>query len=342
MKAAVLVSVTKPLQIINDIQVPELKEGQLLVKLLYSGLCHSQLMEVQGLRGEDKYLPHMLGHEGIALVEQIGPNVKKVGVGDKVVLGWIKGLGLDAGGTQYKSPIGNINAGGVTTFSDYAVVSENRTVKVPDHIDDKVAVLLGCALPTGAGIVLNQLKPKPASSVVVYGLGGIGLSALLALKYFAPHDVIAFDVEADKLLLAKEFGATHCYLANQQGIAEFKHDFPQGVDYAVEAAGQAYTIEIAFSLVKRGGGICIFASHPKNGDTIQIDPYELICGKQLQGSWGGASNPDKDIPILVDIINKYQLPVERMLSNEYSLEQINTALDDLAARKIVRALITFD
>lgn len=339
--AAVLEQTNQPLAIYHDIQCPELTSGQVLVKLKYSGLCHSQLMEARGGRGEDKYLPHMLGHEGVGEVIQTSQGVTKVKVGDNVVLGWIKGQGLDAGGAVYQQGERTINAGGVTTFSNYSVVSENRLVKLPEHFPEKAAVLLGCALPTGAGIVLNQLQPEVDSSVIIYGLGGIGLSALLALKHFQVKNIIAFDVEPEKLALAQEFGATHIFTADEQGLQAFQQQFPQGADYAVEAAGLAKTIETAFSLVKRAGGKCIFASHPKNGDLITIDPFELICGKQLQGSWGGASNPDTDIPILVDIINKYQLPVAKLLSNEYSLSQINQALDDLAARKIVRALITF-
>ena len=337
--AAILEQINQPLAIYHDIETPQLKAGQVLVKMHYAGLCHSQLMESRGGRGEDKYLPHMLGHEGIGEVVELGAAVNKVAVGDQVVLGWIKGEGLDAGGSVYQQGQRVINAGAVTTFSNYAVVSENRLVTLPNNFNQKTAVLLGCALPTGAGIVLNQLQPKAESSVVVFGLGGIGLSALLALNHFSPKQVIAFDVEENKLALAKELGATHTYLANDAGIAQFFSEFPNGVDYAVEAAGQVDTIETAFSLIKRGGGQCIFASHPKSGEKISLDPFELICGKHIQGSWGGASKPDQDIPILVDIINKYQLPVEKLLSNEYSLEQINIALDDLAERKIIRALI---
>lgn len=338
MKAAIIKKLNEDLIILNDIKIPLLKRGQVLVRVLYAGVCHSQLMEARGMRGEDKYLPHMLGHEGVGIVEQIGEGVSKVMTGDKVVLGWIKGSGIDAGGNVYPSSIGPINAGAVTTFSDYTIVSENRIVKVPHSFDDKVAVLLGCALPTGAGIVLNQLKPEPSSTVLIYGLGGIGLSALLALKYFDNITIIAMDIEANKLNLAQSFGASYCFSSTPEGISKFKQIFPQGVDAAVEAAGLTESIETAFELTKRGGK-CIFASHPPHGQKIQIDPFELICGKKLEGSWGGGSIPDKDIPIIAEIIVKHKLPVQTLLSNEYKLEQINDALDDLEQRKIVRALI---
>jgi len=338
---AVLEQTGKPLVIHYDIERPKLKSGQLLVKLKYAGVCHSQLMEVRGNRGKDKFLPHFLGHEGVGDVVEIGSDITKVVVGDSVVLGWIKGDGLDAGGCQYQQGNRLINSGAVTTFSTYAVVSENRVVKLPEGITKKSAVLLGCALPTGAGIVLNQLKPKPNSTVGVYGLGGIGLSALLAMNHFKPHSIVAFDIEDNKLELAKELGATHCYKTDGKGIAQFRQDFPLGLDSIVEAAGKASTIEAAFSLIKRGGGRCIFASHPPVGELIKLDPFELICGKSIDGSWGGSTQPDQDLPTIVDIINKYRLPVEKLLSNEYSLEQINQALDDIEQRKITRAVIIF-
>jgi len=339
--AAVLEQSNQPLVIHHDIETPQLNSGQLLVKLKYAGVCHSQLMEVRGKRGEDKFLPHFLGHEGVGDVVEIAEDVAKVKVGDSVVLGWIKGQGLDAGGCQYKQGDRLINSGAVTTFSTYAIVSESRVVKLPAGITKKTAVLLGCALPTGAGIVLNQLQPEPNSTVGVYGLGGIGLSALLAMNHFNPQAIVAFDIEDNKLALAKELGATHCYSVDEIGIAQFKRDFPLGLDSIVEAAGKTSTIEAAFSLIKRGGGRCIFASHPPAGELIQLDPFELICGKSIMGSWGGATQPDLDLPIIVDIINKYRLPVEKLLSNEYSLEEINQALDDLEQREITRALITF-
>lgn len=336
-RAAVLEKLNSPLAVLN-VEFPPLVSGQVVVKIHYAAVCHSQLMEARGHRGEDKFLPHMLGHEGVGEVVKIGEGVTKVALGDTVIVGWIQGEGINAGGTQYTSNNQVINAGPVTTFSTYAVISENRLIVKPKTLDDKSAVLLGCALPTGAGIVLNQLKPEQGASVVILGLGGIGLSALLVLKHFSPAHIIALDIEESKLALAKELGATHIFNTDTEGLSAFHKEFPNGVDYAIESAGTTKTIQIAFSLLKRDGK-CIFASHPPSGDKISIDPYELICGKQLIGSWGGASQPDIDIPIIADIIEKHQLPIEKLLSDEYSLDQINDALADLEHRKITRALI---
>ena len=140
--------------------------GQVLVKLAYSGVCRSQLMEIQGGRGPDAYLPHLLGHEGSGKVIGVGEGVSKVSPGDLVVLGWLKGSGLESGGVQYNcnSLSQKINAGGVTTFNEYALVSENRVVPLPAGVPLDIAVLFGCAVPTGAGIITNDIQPIAASS----------------------------------------------------------------------------------------------------------------------------------------------------------------------------------
>jgi S-(hydroxymethyl)glutathione dehydrogenase/alcohol dehydrogenase len=336
--AAVLVETNKPL-VIKKLHCPQPKFGQVLIKLAYSGLCHSQLMEVRGKRGQDRYLPHLLGHEGVGTVIEVGEGVNKINKGDRVVLGWIKGEGLESNGQTYQSIDGEIiNAGAVTTFSDYAVVSENRVVLCPKEISSKVAVLFGCALPTGAGMVLNELKPEAGSSVIVLGLGGIGLSALIALSAFNLNDIVVVDIEPEKLKLARSFGATKSYIANNDGISEFKKDFPQGIQYAIESAGKCSTIELAFSLIS-SQGTCLFASHPPSNERLSIDPHQLIIGKTLKGSWGGGCQPDKDIPQLAQLIKENDIPITKLISNEYSLEEINKALDDLEQRKIVRALI---
>lgn len=344
MKAAILQELNTPLRIRDDIQPPALRRGQVLVKLAYSGVCHSQLMEVRGKRGEDRYLPHLLGHEGSGIVIDVGADVTKVRPGDKVVLGWIKGSGIEAGGAQYQCCDGLLNAGGVTTFNSHAVVSENRCVKLPDGVPMDVAVLFGCAVLTGAGIVTNTVRPVKGSSVAVFGLGGIGLSALMALGLFECATIIAVDISEDKLRLAKEFGATHTINASEcDPVAAIRElTGGRGTDYTIEAAGRAETIEQAFDAARRGGGLCTFASHPAHGKRITLDPYELICGKQIVGSWGGASDPDRDIPMFAKLYVEGKLPLEKLITHRYRLEDINQALDDLEQNRVGRPLIEID
>ena len=148
--AAILTKLNEPLEVM-EIEIPPLLRGQVLVKVLYSGVCRSQVMEVSGGRGEDQWLPHLLGHEGSGIVVSVGEGVTKVSPGDGVILGWVKGVGLEAAGAIYKSKNKVINSGRVTTFCNYTIASENRLVIKPAELPFDTAVLFGCALPTGAG-----------------------------------------------------------------------------------------------------------------------------------------------------------------------------------------------
>jgi len=340
MKAAVLNNTNQPLDIEN-VTFNELQKGQILVEIAYSGVCHSQLMEVRGKRGEDKWLPHLLGHEATGFVRKTGNGVTKVKEGDKVVLGWIKGEGLNAPCASYDNNGKTINSGQVTTFNEFSIVSENRVTKLDEGIPLDVAVLFGCAIPTGSGIVMNEIQPEENTTIAIFGLGGIGLSALMATKLYNFKKVIAIDIEDKKLQLAKEFGATHTINSLNENVDEKIKELTsnEGLDYSVEATGLAKIIEIAFKNVKNNGGLCVFASHPQNGDLIRIDPFDLICGKQIKGSWGGACLPDRDLPKFYNLYKEGKLPLEKLLEKRYTLEEINSALDDLENRKVTRPLI---
>jgi S-(hydroxymethyl)glutathione dehydrogenase / alcohol dehydrogenase len=341
MRGAVLWESGKPLQIEDNIEIPKLLEGQVLIKLAYSGVCHSQLMEVRGKRGKDLYLPHLLGHEGCGQVIAVGNKINKIKVGEWVILGWIKGKGKDAKGAKYNINGQTINSGPVTTFSTYTVVSENRIVPLPKNLPKDIAVLFGCALPTGAGIVLNEIKPKNNSSIGIFGLGGIGLSALLSLKIFKCSKIIAIDVSEEKLSLARKFGSTHSINCSKHNPVKEVHKLTKGLglDYCVEAAGTTKTIELAFKMVSKNGGKCVFASHPQYGRNINLDPFDFINGKSIFGSWGGKSSPDKDIPKLAEIYFKYNLPLQDLIPKIYSLNNINDALNDIENKKVFRPLI---
>lgn len=347
MKAAVLLKNKNTLSILDDLQIPRLKKGQVLVKLSYSGVCHSQLMEVRGLRGIDKFLPHLLGHEGSGVVIKTGPQVKKVKKGDFVILGWIKGNGYDAGGCVFSSKKlnCNINAGPVTTFSEFSVVSENRVTIKPDKLPLDISVLFGCALLTGSGMIINDIKPAKGSNIAIFGLGGIGMSALIALNLFNCKKIIAIDVSEAKLKLAKSLGATHTINSNIQDPVDLiknKICKKEGLKYSVEASGKVNVIEQAFEAIMSNGGECYFASHPEYGKKISLDPHQLISGKKIFGSWGGGSFPDKDIPVLAKLYLNGKLPLEKLLGKKYTLEMINEALNDLEKKEIGRPLIVLD
>jgi S-(hydroxymethyl)glutathione dehydrogenase/alcohol dehydrogenase len=314
--------------------------GQVLVKVVFSGVCRSQLMEVQGARGEDKWLPHLLGHEGSGIVVDIGPGVTKVKKGDEVILGWIKGNGIDAPGVQYKLGDIKVNAGPIATFCNYAVISENRLTLKPPELAFDTAVLFGCALVTGAGMVTNQIKPKVSQSVVVVGLGGVGMSALLALVASGVENLIAIDIDEGKLDFAAANGVKKVFKYQNSVLLknEIYKETNGGADYCVESAGTVKSIEFGLSIINAQGHL-LFASHPPANETISINPHELICGKEITGSWGGAVMPDIDIPKLFMMFKKSNIDINKMLSKVYELTEINEALSDLRNGKVLRPLI---
>lgn len=341
--AAVLTEINRPLQI-EELTIPPLKKGQVLVQVAYSGICHSQLNEIQGLKGEDKFLPHTLGHEGSGIVLEIGPDVTKVKPGDHVVLTWIKGSGHDAPSTQYSRKDGSIvNSGAISTFMNHAVISENRLVPITKEMPLKEAALLGCAIPTGAGIVLNTAHVQSGNSIAIFGCGGIGLSAILAAKMAGAGVIIAVDIREQKIKQALEIGATHVIDASCQDVLKTINEFTQGqgVDFAIEAAGQKMTMETAFKSVKDKGGLCILAGNLPQGTNISIDPFNLIKGKRIAGTWGGETDPDRDITSYIASYFSGELRLNNLHLSIYQLLNINDAFKDMQHTSVGRCMISF-
>ena len=339
--AAVLLETSQPLQV-EELQIPVLKEGQVLVKISYSGVCHSQLNEVQGLKGVDKFLPHTLGHEGAGIVQVVGPGVNKVNEGDAVILTWIKGDGLDVPSTIYTRKDGvRVNSGAISTFMEYAVVSENRLIPVSKEFSLRELPLLGCAIPTGAGIAFNTAKIAQGSSVAVFGVGGIGLSTVIGAKLRGAKRIIAIDIFDHKLELACSLGATDTVNCKKQDVASYINEVTHkaGLDYAIEASGNAEAMELAFKSIRTGGGLCVLAGNLPTGKTISIDPLDLIKGKRVIGTWGGETQPDKDIPMYLDLYRTGKLELSPFITQTYKLEEINQALEELEKGKLGRGLI---
>ncbi len=337
-QAALLVQTGQPL-VLADIETPAPKPGQVLVEVAYSGACGTQVMEWRGDKGEDKWVPHCLGHEGTGTVVVAGSAVTKVKVGDKVVLSWIKGTGIEAGGAVYDWDGKKVNAGGVTTFQRHAVVSENRLTLLPPDMPMDVAVLLGCAAPTGMGAVYNVLKAQPGDAVAVFGTGGIGLNALMAAALAGAMPVIRIDPNPTRRALAKLYGATHVIDAAGDVLAEIKKIVPQGVDLAVESSGIPAVMEQAINATRQQGGRAVVIGNAKHGAVLPLDPGVFNQGKSLLGTWGGDSVPDRDYGRYGRLLSSGRFPVRDLLSKPYSLAQADQALQDLAAGKVGRPLI---
>lgn len=338
-RAAILVQTGQPL-VVAEIETPALKPGQVLVEVAYSGACGTQIMEWRGDKGEDRWVPHCLGHEGTGIVVECGSAVTKVKEGDKVVLSWIKGSGLEAGGSVYDWDGQNVNAGGVTTFQKHAVVSENRVSLLPDGLPMDVAVLLGCAAPTGMGAVFNVLKARPGDAVAVFGTGGVGLNAVMAAAFSGADPVIGIDPSPARRDLAKTYGATHVLDPSAGDVLDtIKEIVPHGVDLAVEASGLPQVMNQALKSTRIQGGRAVVIGNARVGSQLSIDPGVFNQGKSLMGTWGGDSQPDRDYPRFAKLLGSGRFPVRDLLSKTYGLDEINTALTDLAEGSIGRPLI---
>ncbi len=337
--AALLVQTGAPL-VLAEIDIPALKPGQVLVEIAYSGACGTQVMEWRGDKGEDKWVPHCLGHEGTGTVLETGSAITKVKAGDKVVLSWIRGSGIEAGGAVYGWGEKKVNAGGVTTFQRHAVVSENRLTLLPAELPMDLAVLLGCAAPTGMGAVYNVLKAQPGDAVAVFGTGGVGLHAVMAAALVGAMPVIAIDPNPTRRTLAPLYGATHVIdPSGADALAEIKKIVPQGVDIAVESSGVPAAMEMAVNATRQQGGRAVVIGNARQGAMLSLNPSVFNQGKSLMGTWGGDSVPDRDYGRYARLLGAGRFPVRNLLSKPYTLAQADQALQDLASGKIGRPLI---
>jgi S-(hydroxymethyl)glutathione dehydrogenase/alcohol dehydrogenase len=296
-------------------------------------------MEISGQRGDDPWIPHLLGHEASGVVIDTHSNASKFKKGDEVILTWIEGSGKKASQITFNRGDEAINAGSVTTFSNYSVVSENRAVMKPADLSFKEAILFGCALPTGAGIIMNEIQPKKEDSILIIGLGGIGLAAMIMCLAMGIKNVAVVDQNEEKLSYAKKLGIKFRYDSKKITFnKEINRDYPSGFDFCVECAGHTKTIEMGFSLLNKNGALH-FASHPPEEDLIRIRPHDLISGKKIFGSWGGSTFPDRDIPKMWNYIKESQIDLSDLIPRVYNLDKINMAIQDLKEGKVFRPII---
>ena len=347
--AAILVQTGCPLELV-DLDIPALKAGQVLVEVTTSGVCHTQVLEARGYRGEDRFLPHCLGHEGVGIVRDLGSDITKVKQGDRVILSWLKGSGADMPGTTYQWSQGaggvrTVNAGGVTTFSELSVVSENRLTILPPGVPLNQAPLLGCAIPTGVGAVLNAAAAKPGNSIAIFGCGGVGLCAVAGAKAAKCQPIVAIDINPAKLALAKQLGATHTIDSGKHPVFEAIAEICRGgVDYSIEATGRPDVMRQALQSVRARGGTAVVIGNARFGEKLEIDPQQLNQGKRLLGTWGGDSEPDRDMVRFGELMRTGELDLSPLLASadsphRYRLPDINKALADLESGSCVRPMI---
>jgi S-(hydroxymethyl)glutathione dehydrogenase/alcohol dehydrogenase len=220
------------------------------------------------------------------------------------------------------------------------VVSENRLTPLPAGLPMEIAVLLGCAAPTGMGSVINVLRAQPGESVVVFGTGGIGLNAVMAAAMAGAVPVIGVDPNPQRRELAKAYGATHIIDPTEgDPVAAIRAILPQGADAAVEATGIPEVMRQALQAVRQQGGRSVVIGNAKHGSTLTLEPGLFNAGKSLLGTWGGDAVPDRDYPRFARLLAASRFDVRALLSAPYRLDQATQALDDLAAGRVGRPLI---
>ncbi|MBN9414790.1 MAG: zinc-binding dehydrogenase [Candidatus Eremiobacteraeota bacterium] len=326
-RAAVLVQQRQPLEL-HDLEIPRLQHGQILTQILCSGICGSQLGEIDGVKGPDAYLPHLLGHEACAEVLEVGEGVKRVRVGQRVVLHWRRAPGHEAVPATYHNPrLGKVNSGWVTTFSQYSVVSENRATPVDQETDPAAAALLGCAVTTGAGVVCRNARLELGESILILGAGGVGLSVVQAARLTGGFPISVCDRFQNRLELAKQLGADRV-VSSQSEELEALLAVNGGYDVVVESTGYVPFIEMAYRLAASQGRV-VLVGVPPAGQAAQLPTLPLHFGKTLVGSHGGDAQPDRDIPRLLGLVAAQRLDLQSLVSGRYPLEDINQAISDM-------------
>jgi Zn-dependent alcohol dehydrogenase len=332
MKAAVLEKIDSPLAI-RDVELTDLKVGQVLVKILVSGLCGAQLHEIRGHKGNAKFLPHLMGHEGCGIVQEVGPGVTTVKVGDKVVMHWRPGTGIEAPFPSYVLDGKPMSSGKVTTLSEYSIVSENRLTAVPQDTPEDLCAILGCALTTAMGIIDNEVDLKFGESVAIVGCGGVGLNLIQAASLKSACPIYAIDNNATKRDL--------CFTAGASLFTNSVNNLDEKVDVIIDTTGIPEVISECVSKLS-GKGRMILVGQPAPGRGVEVmNAVNLFSGmgQSIKATQGGKTNPSEDIPRYVRMHQEGLLDIKQFVTHRFKLDQVNDAFDLLKSGNAGRIII---
>lgn len=343
MKAAVLEEINGPLTV-ADVELGELSVGQVLVKVLVSGICGAQLQEIAGNKGNAKFVPHLMGHEGCGIVEDVGAGVTKVKKGDKVVMHWRKGDGIEADFPIYTFKGKTMRSGKVTTFSEYSIVSENRITPVPHEISNDFCALLGCGLSTALGTVANEAQVQAGESVMILGLGGLGTCFMKAARFAGASPIIGVDIRDNKKSVVKSLHGDLFINAAKKDIREtlVRELGIKEVDVIIETSGNAKSIADTIPLLGNDGRY-ILIGQTKPGESVEIKIANHLFGgtegKTIKATQGGRFSPSRDIPRYVKLYQAGLLDIDNLITHRTTLKNINSAIKMMRAGKANRIAI---
>lgn len=336
-KAAVMLKQNdKPALSLNNLYDIEPEFGQVKVQMISSGLCGAQVNEMTGVKGIDKYVPHLMGHEGYGVVVSVGQEVKKVKPGDHIILHWRPSQGLEVFGGSYSDENGlKIGSGPVTTFSEKTIVSENRcTIVKPTEAMQLAYPLLGCALPTAYGAITKEAKTKKDDSVFIFGAGGLGMALLFWCKVLGIKSVTVADIHKDKESQVKELGGRFIHIDE---IQESKEVY----DSIFETTGFHGNVSKALDIANKNSKIILIGQTRINQEVTFNNFLKFYDGIQLISSQGGLFNPDEDMQTLCDYIEGNKELALKLVSHEIQLEEINEGFDFMKLPDARRVIITF-
>jgi len=364
MKAAVLSAVDTPLEVRDDIEIASPKAGELRVRVVASGVCHSDLSVQNGTIPLP--LPMILGHEGAGIVEEVGEGVETLAVGDHVVLSFVPSCGEcytclhgqpylcetsrgQAAGGQLDGTT-RLTSGGAPlhqmaclgTYGPQAIVPAISAVKIPDDVPLDIAALIGCGVLTGVGAALNTAQIEPGDTVAVIGCGGVGLNVIQGARIAGASKIIAVDMLPSKLEMATEFGATHTVNAGDGDPVEAVKAVTdgRGADVSFEVIGLGPTMEQAIDMVRPGGQV-ILVGVPRLDVMLNLNAAFtfLYLAKTIKGCWYGSSDVKSDVPKLLDLWHSGQLKLKELISKEITVDQVNQAFADMQAGTVARSVI---
>ena len=345
---------------IETVELPLPGPSQVEIRQFASGICHSQLHQVHRPRQRNL----LLGHESTGVVTRAGSNVTHVAEGDIVLVTWVPRNPMD----EQTPPVGaslqladcKAFSKDVFTWADHTIADQQYVVKVNPDIARDVAAIIGCAVMTGAGAVINTVDVQPGESIAIFGVGGVGLSAVAAAKIAGANPIIAIDLDEEKLTFARRFGATHCINARKEDPVDAIHSLTinesaftfqgkpvSGADYTIDCIGVPETMRQIVSACRKGqfgarqGGEAVLVGIP--GSNLELNTIDVVLAeKSFKGSIGGSCMPDRDLPLFLDWHKNGDLDLEALVTRRFRIDEINEAVEALASGEILgRAILEF-